>query len=107
MINMATSQIVVCAAVRSKKTGTIVCGPRHGDCINSMVNSGADTNPSIETWEMGFVDQDNNFMTRAEAWTVADKNGQIRRPTTFERDYSQHRKPNVGDEGILFSENLY
>jgi hypothetical protein len=99
--------IVVCAAMKNRKTGVIVCGPRHGNIINLLIQTGIDSNPSTANWQMGFVDQDNNFMNRVEAWTVADKNGQIRRPTTWEPDYSQHRKTVVGDDGFLFSENLY
>jgi hypothetical protein len=63
--------------------------------------------PSSETVECGFVDQDNVFMSRAEAWKVADAAGQIRRPTGLEKNYDSHRAPNIGDEGLLFSENLY
>ena len=53
-----------------------------------------------------FIDQFGNFLTRAEAWKIADANGQIRRPTGWE-SFANPRPANVGDEGILFSENLY
>jgi hypothetical protein len=66
-----------------------------------------DTSPSGNVWEMGFIDQEGDFLTRAEAWKVADKAGQIRRPYGFERHYKNQRVANVGDEGLLFSENLY
>jgi hypothetical protein len=53
------------------------------------------------------VDQVGDFLTREEAWVVADQAGQIRRPTGHEKDYSKQRPPNVGDSGMLFSENLW
>lgn len=68
---------------------------------------GLDPSPGSENWECGFVDQENNFLTRAEAWVIADRMGQIRCPTGLERHYNNHRVANVGDEGLLFSENLY
>jgi hypothetical protein len=63
--------------------------------------------PSSENWECGFVDQHNEFMTREEAWKVADIAGQIRRPHGFERNYASHRQSGINDSGMLFSENLY
>lgn len=80
---------VVCAAGR-KVNGTIVCSPRHGDFIwHSVI---------LETdWvklEQGFVDQKGVFMTREEAWKVAEAAGQI-----------IYRCGGDGEK--LFSENLY
>lgn len=98
-------RLVVCAAIRSRKTGMIICGARHGNCLNQSNRLGLGC--SSKEWECGFVDQDNEFMSRKEAWAVADAAGQLRRPTGFERHYKSHRQPGVGDVGLLFSENLY
>ena len=100
-------QLIVCAAIRNRNTGVIVCGARHGNCLNAVMRYGLDDKPTSEVWECGFIDQKNNFLTRVEAWKVADASGQIRRPTGLERHYNNHRKANIGDEGLLFSENLY
>ena len=100
-------RLIVCAAIQHKETGLVICGVRHGNCLNSVTKYGIDYIPNGNMWECGFVDQDNVFLTRAEAWKVADAAGQIRRPTGYERDYNSQRPPNVGDEGLLFSENLY
>lgn len=101
-------RLVVCAAIRHRETGEIVCGARHGDCLNAAIRYGLDSIPmDSETWECGFIDQDRKFLTRAEAWKVADAAGQIRRPRGFEKNYDNQRKPNIGDDGLLFSENLY
>jgi hypothetical protein len=101
----AIQRLVVCAAIKSKITDEVFCGSRHGDCLN-LANRLGLFNGNFE-WECGFVDQDNWFMSRAEAWIVADAAGQIRRPTGREGDYVDHRKANIGDDGLLFSENLY
>ena len=100
-------KLVVCAAILNKVTGIIICGARHGDCLNIIFATNIDTDPSYKDWECGFIDQDNIFMTRKEAWVIADKAGQIRRPTGWERSYDMHRPANINDEAVLFSENLY
>lgn len=75
---------VVCAALRRGET--IVCGPRHWDQLCRGT--------SKDGWEQGFVDQRGNFLTREEAWKVAERNGQIIRRCG-------------GDGERLYSENLY
>lgn len=100
-------RVIVCAAVRNKETGAIVCGVRHGHCFNAVMLYGLDGRPNGETWECGFVDQNNRFLTREEAWRIADAAGQIRRPTGFEKNFCNQRASGVGDDGMLFSENLY
>lgn len=88
-------RLIVCAANRHTETGLVVCGARHGDeimCELMMLTGG------LEHWqgkqEMGFIDQEGNFLTRQEAFEIANKQGQLRR-----------RYPE--DNGYLFSENLY
>jgi hypothetical protein len=99
------SRLVVCAAIKNNETGRIICGPRHGHCLNTA--NGLGLYAKSEDWECGFVDQHNEFMDRYVAWECADMAGQIRCPTGFERDYSDWRKAGVGDKEMLFSENLY
>ena len=99
-------QIIVCAAIRNRVNGEILCGARHGNCLN-LANRLGILADGGDTWECGFIDQDNKFVARREAWAIADKNGQIRRPTGFERNYDNCRRPPVGDSELLFSENLY
>jgi hypothetical protein len=83
-------KLVVCAAIR--KSGHIICGARHYDQI--MRSALYLMNEKPIRWEQGFIDQRGNFLTREEAWMVADSAGQIRRRCG-------------GDEGHLYSENLY
>lgn len=85
---------IVCAANRLRESGRIVCGARHFDAVMraQMVAS-----EGIDVWkrsEQGFIDQRGTFRTRAEAHAIANKNGQIRRRCG-------------GDDGHLYSENLY
>ena len=86
---------VVCAALR-RDNGEIVCGPRHFD-PTMRAAIGRICVEDQQAWrfaEQGFVDQRGNFLTREEAWPIALANGQIRRRCG-------------GDDGKLFSENLY
>jgi hypothetical protein len=93
---------IVCAAIH--KRGNIICGVRHFDGImRATLNATGETHVG---WDQGFVDQFGTFYSREDAWKIADKNGQIRRPTGLE-DFAHSRPANVGDEGMLFSENLY
>lgn len=95
-------RVVVCAAIRHRELGIVVCGPRHGHCFQLAQRLNLESN-----WEQGFVDQFNEFMNRETAWKVADRMLQLRCPTGHEPDFSQRRTEFVGDDGMLFSENLY
>ncbi len=71
---------IVCAAIKLK-TGTILCSPRHYDKLSydlimkyNIVTEGA---------VQGFVDQKGNFLTREEAYQIAEKEDQILRETPF------------------------
>lgn len=84
-------RVVVCAAVRSKYSDqkrSIYIGPRHFDeTMCAHMSDGRNT-------EQGFIDQFGVFMSREEAYEVAKAAGQIKYRCG-------------GDEGRLFSENLY
>lgn len=91
-LEQVMSRRVVCAAIRNS-SGQIICSARHFDAlmhlqINEQIHGG---------WkfaEQGFIDQHGAFLSREEAWLVAEAAGQIIR--------------RVGGDGVrLFSENLY
>ena len=82
---------VVCAAVRDS-AGRIAIGPRHFD--RTMIDAINNLPEWSRPWEQGFIDQCGEFMTREEAHAVATGSSQIIRRCG-------------GDEGRLFSENLY
>ncbi len=87
-------RLVVCAAMLMKD-GSIVTGIRHFS--NEMravmrLAYGAE-GYHLKVADQGFVDQKGVFLTREEAWVVAEAAGQIRRVT--------------GAKGELYSEDLY
>lgn len=84
---------VVCAAVMYP-CGTMLVGPRHFDATMLVQYHRFGLKEKEPGSVQGFVDQWGVFMTRVEAHKVASDQGQIR-----------HRCG--GDEGRLFSENLY
>lgn len=94
---------IVCAANRyydEEGVEILVLGIRHHDTfmnqqIERLKKLGVDCRPA--DGHQGFVDQYKNFLTREQAWKIAEKNGQIIR--------------RIGGDtlngGHLFSENLY
>lgn len=92
------NQRVVCAAVRNRESGVVICGARHYDQVMRLaINSLVTDEDARKKWyhsEQGFIDQFGAFLTRQEAWMIAFGEDQIRR--------------RVGsDDGHLYSENLY
>ena len=83
---------VVCAAVRAR-CGRLICSPRHFDAIAQVAVEALWASDWAQA-EQGFVDQCGTFMTREEAWPVAEAAGQIVRRVG-------------GDGNRLYSENLY
>jgi hypothetical protein len=95
-----TKRVVVCAALRNKKTGQIIAGARHYDSVmrSIFVKYDVDDKPIRDKdWigaEQGFIDQYGVFMDRKEAWKVAKESDQIK----WGKEYSKE---------TLYSENLY
>jgi len=83
---------IVCSAIVSPE-GLMVVGPRHFDSTMGKQLMLFPTGTFL-TGEQGFIDQHGVFLTREEAYTIAKEAGQIIRRCG-------------GDEGTLFSENLY
>ena len=89
-------QRIICAAMRCRKTGKVICSVRHWDEFCRMAFDTKDQAIDFDD-EQGFVDNRYTFLTREEAWQVALEAGQIIR--------------RVGGDtmngGTLYSENLY
>jgi hypothetical protein len=88
---------IVCAACRAHYDGQVVLGVRHFD---RLMLQGARTNASFSAGyphEDGFIDNHGVFLTRTEAWKVAEAAGQI-----IYRVGGDEK-----DGGTLFSENMY
>lgn len=82
---------IVCAACRHGET--IVLGVRHFDSLMQARIKDANL-PLGEKWEGGFMTNKMRFVTRREAWDIAQANDQI--------CWGKDREP-----GPLFSEDLY
>jgi hypothetical protein len=87
---------VVCAACKMSD-GTLVLGARHGDGCMIATADRLGKKRSHDPDDQGFIDQRGVFMTRQEAWKVAEAAGQI-----LYRCGGDTR-----DGGTLYSENLY
>ena len=85
---------IVCAALRDRESGLVVCGPRHYDEIMTRLMSASIETARWDDPEMGFVDADGEFYSRAEAWEIAKEHGQIIHPSP-------------SDSGSLQSTHLY
>jgi hypothetical protein len=83
---------VVCAAVLVNDH--TICSARHFDNVMRAQIEAINEPYSGASVEQGFLDQCGEFLTREEAWVVAEAAGQIIRRVG-------------GDGGRLFSENLY
>ena len=77
------------------KTGYCINGYRHGNCFATMKIFDSDRTYLEMEKEQGFLDSENNFLTREEAWEIAEKANQIKEDS---RRFTQ---------GRLFSEDLY
>jgi len=84
---------IVCAANKNKKTGRIICGPRHWD---DVMRSQRLESERFRDFDQGFITQLREWVSREEAYIIAEKNGQIRFP-----DHGSY------DKKTLFSEMLY
>ena len=85
-------QVVVCAAIKHKRSGKVLCGARHFDNIMLQHIRGAE-----DRWadaEQGFIDQWGNFLTRKEAYDIAVRQDQYKPCESYIK-------------GILLSEDLY
>ncbi len=90
--------VIVCAA--NRHDGIIIAGVRHWDSIMRGLFAGPEiekNHPMNVAWEQGFLDNKYQFLTRTEAWKVAEAAGQIVRRCGGDE----------ADDGTLYSENLY
>jgi hypothetical protein len=84
-----TCERIICAAVKCYEE--VYCGYRHANIYNQFPILSLACPDSDE----GFITTDNGrFVTRQEAWIIADNAGQI-------------INKGEGIDGVLFSENLY
>lgn len=98
---------VVCAANRNKN-GDMILGARHWDMLmhsahkvymNQLDFIGKEVKDITDFKEQGFINTWGEFLTRNQAWKVAEHNNQI----------INRVGGDMSDKGVgkLFSENLY
>lgn len=93
---MALPRLVICSALRHPTSGRLITGARHYDAIMhaQIKASGED---GWKGCDQGFIDQRGVYLSRTEAWVVAEAAGQIRRRVGGD----------TADGGTLYSESLY
>lgn len=85
---------LVVAAAMLMDDGDVIVGVRHYSLeMRKTLAKAYGEKYHLHVVEQGFVDQSGNFLSRAEAWNIAESEGQIRRE--------------VSSPGTLYSENLY
>ena len=89
--------MIICAAIKDTRTGAVFGGIRHGD-IYSAIHDACITPPYCPAFD-GFLDENNIFSNRYEAYNIAMTNGQLSATTR------QHKRDT--GERELFSEDLY
>lgn len=97
ILRLPRQQTIVCSAMRSP-SGIIIACVRHGDDLfyNAVDNMKlCKEDQDLNYWEQGFVDQYREFLTREEAWVIAEQNDQIK------------HKLGCDSAKRLYSENLY
>ena len=89
--------MIICAAIKDTRTGAVFGGIRHGFIYSAMHDAGI--TPPHEKAIEGFLDENNNFYNRYEAYNIAMTNGQLSATTRqYKRDTGERE---------LFSEDLY
>lgn len=89
--------MIICAAIKDKRNGNVFSGVSHGD-IYMMLHDLYGLRYKVDAIE-GFVDEENNFYDRLEAYAYAVAHHQLPR-TVLEWKNEKHERE-------LYSEDLY
>ena len=97
--------MILASAIKYKIEATgkevILCGARHGDIFIQLNMLGFKPRNGYQEIEQGFIDHNNNFLTRTEAYDHAKRCGQICAKIIYEHE-------ELGIFGRkLFSEDLW
>ena len=97
--------MILAAAIKYKITSTgeevILCGARHGNIFAQLKALGFKPREGYEEIEQGFIDHNNNFLSRKEAFYHAKECGQIAEKLIY-------AKENGSDISLdLISEDLW
>lgn len=91
IIHTDPRQLIVSAAALSPE-GLVVMSVRHGDSLfYGVLDRTINEREYYYDWKQGFVTNTRVFLTRQEAWIVAERQGQIRNPDHIKgRLHSEH-----------------
>jgi len=82
--------MILASAIKYKIEATgkevVLCGARHGDVFDQLEALGFEPRKGYEEIEQGFIDHNNNFLTREEAYEHAKMCGQVCAKIIYERD---------------------
>lgn len=99
------SRRIVCAAIRGKSGGVILSVRHHDSAMSSSILSRKDAVDFIHlnSEDEGFVDNYGIFLTRKEAFVIAERSGKLKSIAALEHDgYSDQLR-----RRWLFSEMIY
>lgn len=82
--------MILAAAIKfhvdSTDADVVLCGARHGDVFAQLKYLGFEAKQGYTELEQGFIDHNNNFLTREEAFQHAKDCGQISQRIAHMRD---------------------
>ena len=76
--------MIICAAIKDTRTGQLFCGVRHSDIYEMLYN----LDYKIDAIE-GFVDEENNFYDRIEAYDYVVEHHQLPK-TVWQWKFEKH-----------------
>jgi hypothetical protein len=98
----------VVSAAMLMKDGLIVPGVRHfSPDMRAVLKRIYGDGYHLKVIEQGFIDAKGRFLSREDAWRVADQHGQIFLYDPSGKGRLIPQAANEGSAGMLFSENLY
>lgn len=71
-------QLIVCAAIKNKRTGVIICGVRHFDLLMHAQIEAQNAQGDYIDADQGFVDNRGKFLNRKDSFVVAAKQNQFK-----------------------------
>ena len=80
----------------------VLCGYRHGDIFMQLPALGFEPHKGYTEIEQGFIDYNNNFLTREEVYEHAKQCGQISSKISYSRDHGE----SIGGKDMI-SEDLW
>jgi hypothetical protein len=88
--------IVAAAIIHQGMTYALPAPARHGNVIHHICKTTGATRVNAHEDDQGFIDHERGYVTREEAWKIAEASGQL-----------LERAPTDGRDGKLYSEDVW